>query len=117
PRSGDGGSDNGDRIDGTIRYATLSEVTLGTALEKILTPLGLAFRVMDDFIWVSTMANVEQEIMEPLSTRCYRVPAKDTGYPVLSAGDGEFGAEQGAPEVPAFRSILDQSITIASPLW
>jgi len=90
----------GDRSDGRVRNIKLDDVPAGVALEAILRPLGLDYRVEDDYVFVSSPERLRHEPQEPLETRVYEYTDQNATLPKVvvqnPAGAGAAGRGGGA---------------------
>lgn len=60
--------------DGIIEYINLKDVPINQALSAMLHPLGLAYSVQKDFIWISTPERIRHETFDQLATRVFQLP-------------------------------------------
>ena len=59
--------------DGIVPSANVANVSVAQALSAVLEPLGLAYSVQPDFVWVSSPVRVKTESFEELETRYYEL--------------------------------------------
>jgi hypothetical protein len=66
------------RSNGYVPYIKLTDVPLGSALDGILRPLGLDYRIYGDYIYVSSPALLQREAQGSMVTRRYTYQGNDT---------------------------------------
>ncbi len=99
---GDGAADGaeqstGARSDGYVPYINLKDIPLKAALNGILRPMGLDYRIYGDIVYVSTPSLLRREAHEPMVTRQYRFYGNDTmSKIVLNSAAGSRASAQTA---------------------
>jgi hypothetical protein len=79
--------------DGRVRNIKLDDVPLSAALDAVLRPLGLDYRVEDDYIYVSSPERLRTEPHERIETRVYSyTPLGDTLPKIVVQNQGGYGA-------------------------
>ncbi len=73
----------GDVSDGRVQNIKLDDVPLGDALDAVLRPLGLDYRVEDDYVYVSSSDRLRHEADEPLETRTYNYANQSDTLPKI----------------------------------
>lgn len=88
---------DGERSDGRVRNIKLDDVSLGAALDAVLRPLGLDYRVEDDYLYVSSPDKLRHEPNERLETRTYSYSDQNATLPkvVVQNLGGPAGASGG----------------------
>jgi hypothetical protein len=91
--------------DGMVHSIKLKEVPLDEALDALLRPLNLDYKVENGFIWVSTPDKIRHESFERLETRIFEVRSDSETLPKIvlsnpggvnsSGGGGGFGGGGG----------------------
>jgi hypothetical protein len=71
------------RSNGYIPYINLKDVPLSSALDGILRPMGLDYKVYGDIVYISSPELLRRESMEPMRTRHYQVNTNDTLYKIV----------------------------------
>jgi hypothetical protein len=71
------------RSNGYVPYIKLTDVPLGSALDGILRPLGLDYRIYGDYIYVSSPELLRREAQENMVTRSYTYHGNDTMHKVV----------------------------------
>lgn len=64
--------------DGRIGYVNLKNVPLSSALDAMLRPMNLDYRIENGFIFISTPETLAHESFEPVETRVYHDVVDDT---------------------------------------
>lgn len=90
----------GDASNGRVQHIKLDDVPLGDALDAVLRPLGLDYRVEDDYVYVSSPDRLRHEADESLETRTYDYADQSGTLPKIvvqnPAGAGAAGGGGGA---------------------
>lgn len=83
------------RSNGYVPYIKLKDVPLATALDGILRPMGLDYKIYGDIVYVSSPDLLRRESFEAVETRYYRINGNDTmpkivlgGIPQIAGGGG-----------------------------
>lgn len=71
------------RSDGFVPYIRLKDVPLGSALDAMLRPMGLDYRVENGIVYVSSPAILRREAFEPVETRFYEFKGHDTMHKIV----------------------------------
>lgn len=71
------------RSDGYVPYINLKDVPLGSALDALLRPMGLDYRIQGDIVYVSSPAILRREAFEPVQTRYYNYNGNDTMHKIV----------------------------------
>ena len=86
--------------DGRVQHIKLDDVPLGDALDAVLRPLGLDYRVEDDYVYVSSPERLRHEPDQPLEMRTYNYADQGGALPKIvvqnPAGAGAAGGGGGA---------------------
>ncbi len=81
-------SEPGARSDGYVPYIKLKDVPLGTALDALLRPMGLDYRIENGIVFVSSPRILRQESFGPMETRQYQFHGNDTLHKIVLGGIG-----------------------------
>jgi len=91
--------------DGRVRNIKLDNVPLRAALDAVLRPLGLDYRVEDDYIYVSSPDRLAYEPDDQIVTRIYNyTPQGETLPKIVVQNQGGFGAATGGGGAGGFGS-------------
>jgi len=71
------------RSDGYVPYINLKDVPLKSALDAILQPMGLDYRVQGDIVYVSSPEILRREAFEGVQTRQYKYYGNDTMHKIV----------------------------------
>lgn len=71
------------RSNGYVPYIKMTDVPLGSALDGILRPLGLDYRIYGDYIYVSSPELLRREAHGNLVTRQYTYHGNDTMHKIV----------------------------------
>ncbi|MCF6285540.1 MAG: STN domain-containing protein [Candidatus Hydrogenedentes bacterium] len=89
------------RSDGYVPYIKLKDVPLAAALDGILRPMGLDYKIHGDIVYISTPKLLNREAWGPIQTRYYRAPMNETLAKIIlrapgQTGSGSFGGQRGS---------------------
>lgn len=71
------------RSNGYVPYINLKDVPLMSALDAILRPMGLDYRIQGDIVYVSSPEILNREAFEPMETRQYTYHGNDTMHKIV----------------------------------
>lgn len=71
------------RSDGYVPYIKLKDVPLMSALDAILRPMGLDYRIYGDIVYVSSPELLRRESFEGMETRTYQFNGDDTMHKIV----------------------------------
>ncbi len=71
--------------DGLIQYVNVKDVAVREALNAILTPLGLAYAVKEQYVWVTTLERIDTKPYSDMEVKIFlledKVPSFDQANP------------------------------------
>ena len=76
------------RSNGYVPYIKLKDVPLGTALDALLRPMGLDYRIENGIVFVSSPKILRREAFGPMETRQYQFHGNDTLHKIVLGGVG-----------------------------